>query len=277
MDGAAPRTRALLGVGTQHAAQLLLTIGRNAGRLRNEAAFAHLCGVSPIQASSGKTVRHRLNHGGDRQANRTLHMIIVVRLRYCPRTRAYLQRRTAEGKTKREAMRFLKRYLARALPHPHRRPERSCRKPLTSIGTSRHETPRAAVQVQCVWWEVRGEERRGRRQRVVPTVLPNRLEAGVELPDVDPVALRAVSFGRQLGEVTLEQVTLDPVHTGEIDALAGSPDPAARPGTAPSWGVLGRHGGSWGCDCYGCSATRGRPRHGPSSSPDGIEPPAHLR
>lgn len=112
---AAPRTRQLLGIGTQHAAQLLLTIGQNAHRLRDESAFAHLCGVSPIQASSGKTIRHRLNHGGDRQANRSLHMIIVVRLRYCPTTRAYLARRLTEGKTKREAMRCLKRYLAREL------------------------------------------------------------------------------------------------------------------------------------------------------------------
>lgn len=106
---------ALLGVGTQHAAQLLLTIGQNPGRFQDEAAFAHLCGVAPVQASSGKTVRHRLNHGGDRQANSALHMITVVRLRYCDRTRAYMARRTAEGKTKRETMRCLKRYIARQL------------------------------------------------------------------------------------------------------------------------------------------------------------------
>lgn len=110
---AAPRTLALLGVGVQHGAQLLLTIGQNIGRVHDEAAFAHLCGVSPLLASSGKTNRHRLNHGGDRQANSALHMITVVRLRYCEQTRAYMTRRTAEGKTRREAMRCLKRYIAR--------------------------------------------------------------------------------------------------------------------------------------------------------------------
>lgn len=110
---AAPTTMALLGVGTQHAAQLLITIGQNADRIREQAAFAHLCGVSLLRASSGKTERHRLNHGGDRQANSALHMITVVRLRYCQRTRDYMARCTTEGKTKRKIMRCLKRYIAR--------------------------------------------------------------------------------------------------------------------------------------------------------------------
>ncbi len=110
---AAPRTTQLLGISTGHAGQLLVTAGQNIDRLRGEAAFAALCGASPIPASSGKTTRHRLNYGGDRQANRTLHLIAVCRLRYCPRTRAYLRRRTAEGKTKAETMRCLKRYIAR--------------------------------------------------------------------------------------------------------------------------------------------------------------------
>jgi transposase len=110
---AAPRTTRLLGISTGHAGQLLVTAGQNIDRLRGEAAFAALCGASPIPASSGKTTRHRLNYGGDRQANRTLHLIAVCRLRYCPRTRAYLRRRTAEGKTKAEVMRCLKRYIAR--------------------------------------------------------------------------------------------------------------------------------------------------------------------
>jgi transposase len=109
----APRTLALLGIGVQHGAQLLLSIGQNGDRVNSEAAFAHLCGVSPLLASSGKTDRHRLNHGGDRQANSALHMITVVRLRHCERTRVYMSRRLAEGKTKREAMRCLKRYIAR--------------------------------------------------------------------------------------------------------------------------------------------------------------------
>jgi transposase len=110
---AAPRTTQLLGISTGHAGQLLVTAGQNIDRLRGEASYAALCGASPIPASSGKTTRHRLNYGGDRQANRALHLIAVCRLRYCPRTRAYAQRRTAEGKTKLEIMRCLKRYIAR--------------------------------------------------------------------------------------------------------------------------------------------------------------------
>jgi transposase len=112
---AAPRTIRLLGISTGHAGQLLVTAGQNIDRLRGEGSFSMLCGASPIPASSGKTVRHRLNPGGDRQANRTLHLIAVCRLRYCQRTRAYAKRRTAEaeGKTKREIMRCLKRYIAR--------------------------------------------------------------------------------------------------------------------------------------------------------------------
>ena len=86
---AAPRTIQLLGISTGHAGQLLVTAGQNIDRLRGEGAFAALCGASPIPASSGKTTRHRLNYGGDRQANRALHLIAVCRLRYCPRTRAY--------------------------------------------------------------------------------------------------------------------------------------------------------------------------------------------
>ena len=110
---AAPRTTSLLGVGTHHAGQLLVTAGQNIERLRSEAAFAHLCAADPIPASSGLTRRHRLNRGGDRSANRALHMIAVVRLRYCPRTRLYAARRTAEGLSKREIIRCLKRYIAR--------------------------------------------------------------------------------------------------------------------------------------------------------------------
>jgi transposase IS116/IS110/IS902 family protein len=86
---AAPRTIELFGVGTQAASQLLITAGQNIDRLRSEAAFAKICGAAPIQASSGRTTRHRLDYGGDRQANRALHMIAVCRLRHCDRTRAY--------------------------------------------------------------------------------------------------------------------------------------------------------------------------------------------
>jgi transposase len=110
---AAPRTLNLVGVSTQNGGQLLVTAGQNIERFRSEAAFAHICGASPIPASSGRTHRHRLNPGGDRQANRALHMIAVVRLRHCERTRAYAERRSAEGLSKKEVLRCLKRYIAR--------------------------------------------------------------------------------------------------------------------------------------------------------------------
>ena len=113
----APRTTALHGVSTQHAGQLLTTAGNNPEHLRSEAAFAALCAASPIPASSGKTNRHRLNRGGDRAANRALHLITVVRMRWHPETRAYVQRRTAEGLSKREILRCLKRYIAREIFH----------------------------------------------------------------------------------------------------------------------------------------------------------------
>jgi transposase len=114
---AAPRTTQLLGISTGHAGQLLVTAGQNIERLANDGAFAALCGASPIPISSGRRNRHRLNPGGDRDANRTLHMIAVVRLRYCQRTRAYAQRRITEGKTKPEIIRCLKRYIARQTYH----------------------------------------------------------------------------------------------------------------------------------------------------------------
>ena len=109
---AAPRTTALLAVSTDHARQLPVTAGDNPDRLRSDAAFAHLCAAAPIPASSGHTQRHRLNHAGDRQANRALHLIALSRMRWCPTTRAYVARRTAEGLSKRDIIRCLKRYLA---------------------------------------------------------------------------------------------------------------------------------------------------------------------
>jgi transposase len=87
--------------------------GDNPDRLRSNAAFSMLCGSSPIQASSGKTCRHRLNRGGDRQANAALHRIVVARLRHDQPTKDYLARRIREGKSKKEAIRCLKRYVAR--------------------------------------------------------------------------------------------------------------------------------------------------------------------
>ncbi len=114
---AAPAMLELIGIGTDHAGQLLVTAGNNPDRLRSEASFAHLCGTAPIPASSGRTTRHRLHRGGDRQANRALHLAVVVRMRFCPRTRAYVERRTTEGLSKPEIMRCLKRYLAREVFH----------------------------------------------------------------------------------------------------------------------------------------------------------------
>ncbi len=101
------------GIGTHHAATLLVLAGDNPDRLKSEASFASLCGVSPVEASSGKVVRHRLNRGGNRDANRALHMICVVRMGSERRTCSYVARRTAEGKSKWEIMRCLKRYIAR--------------------------------------------------------------------------------------------------------------------------------------------------------------------
>jgi transposase len=105
----------VFGLGPDTAAQLLITAGDNPDRLRSEAAFAALTGSCPVPASSGKTTRLRLNRAGDRQANSALYHVIIVRMRYHEKTRAYVQRRTAEGKTKKEIIRCLKRYLVRQL------------------------------------------------------------------------------------------------------------------------------------------------------------------
>ena len=110
---AAPALRQLCGVGPEIAGALLAAAGDNPERLRSEAAFSMLCGASPIEASSGKTVRHRLNRGGNRQANTALYRIMAVRLRWHQPTRDYLARRTKEGLSKREIIRCLKRYVAR--------------------------------------------------------------------------------------------------------------------------------------------------------------------
>ncbi len=112
---AAPSLVAIKGVGTDVAGALLTAAGDNPERLVSEASFAALCGASPIQASSGRNQRHRLNRGGDRQANRALYSVVLSRLTWDDRTRAYMAKRTAEGKSKREAIRCLKRYIAREL------------------------------------------------------------------------------------------------------------------------------------------------------------------
>jgi transposase len=116
-----PELVARLGVGADVAGQLLVTAGQNADRLHSEAAFAMLCGVAPVPASSGKTHRHRLNRGGDRQANAALYRVTLSRLRWDPRTRAYVERRTREGLSKTDIIRCLKRIIAREL-YPLLRP-----------------------------------------------------------------------------------------------------------------------------------------------------------
>jgi transposase len=110
---AAPGLLALPGVGTDVAGALLVAAGDNPERLSSEAAFARLCGVAPLPASSGKTNRHRLNRGGDRIANNALWRIALVRMSSDPRTRNYVERRTKEGLSKKEIIRCLKRYVAR--------------------------------------------------------------------------------------------------------------------------------------------------------------------
>jgi transposase len=120
VTGRAPGLLALPGVGPHTAALLLIAAGDHPERLRSEAAWAHLCGAAPIPASSGKITRHRLNPGGDRQANRALWQIVITRMSSHPATRAYAARRGKEGLSKPEIIRCLKRYVARQV-YPHLR------------------------------------------------------------------------------------------------------------------------------------------------------------
>lgn len=115
VQATAPALTACFGVGTEVAGQLLVTVGDNPDRVHSEAALAMLCGAAPIPASSGKTRRHRLNRGGDRQANAALYRVVIVRMRYHQATRDYVERRTAEGLSKNEIIRCLKRYLVREI------------------------------------------------------------------------------------------------------------------------------------------------------------------
>ena len=112
---AAPALCSCFGVGSDSAAALLIAAGDNPGRLRSDSSFSMLCGSSPIPASSGQTKRHRLNRGGDRQANAALHRIVMTRLRWQEPTKTYMQRRLAEGKSKPDIIRCLKRYVAREI------------------------------------------------------------------------------------------------------------------------------------------------------------------
>jgi transposase len=112
---AAPQLGAAFGIGADTAAEMLIVAGDNPERVRSEPAWARLCGVAPIPASSGKTTRHRLNRGGHRQANAALYRTVIVRMQHHEPTKSYLARRTAEGKTKPEIIRCLKRLLAREI------------------------------------------------------------------------------------------------------------------------------------------------------------------
>jgi len=117
LNSHAPQLLQRHGIGPDSAAALLITAGDNPDRLASEASFAALCGVSPIEASSGKTRRHRLNRGGDRRANAALYRIALTRSRGEDRTRTYLEHRTNQGSSRREALRCLKRHIAREVYH----------------------------------------------------------------------------------------------------------------------------------------------------------------
>ena len=119
----APDLVARSGLGTDTTSALLVAAGDNPGRLRNEASFAHLCGVAPIDASSGKHERHRLNRGGDRQANSALWHIVITRMAADQTTRDYINRRISDGLTKKEAIRCLKRHISREVYHHIPRPQ----------------------------------------------------------------------------------------------------------------------------------------------------------
>jgi transposase len=140
VEDIAPGLTSRFGVGPVSAAQAIVS-SPTQGRCRSEAAYAALAGTSPLPASSGQTVRHRLNRGGDRALNRAIHAIALVRMRSCPRTRAYVARRTAEGKTRREIRRCIKRYIAREL---YRQLTHSMNPP---VGLDKHRS----VKRQAAW------------------------------------------------------------------------------------------------------------------------------
>ena len=147
VDELAPNLVTRNSIGHTGAAQLLLTAGGNPDRMRSEASFAALCGVSPVPASSGKTIRHRLNRGGDRAANTALHIIAIGRLRTDQKTKDYVARRVAEGHSKLDAIRAIKRYLARevfSLICRSQNPVSS--RPKSISRTKRHRTPLLPAQ-----------------------------------------------------------------------------------------------------------------------------------
>ncbi len=148
----APVLLAIHGVGADVASQLLVTVGDNPERVTSEAKFAALVGVAPIPASSGKTTRHRLSRAGDRQANKAIHRVVLVRMRYDSRTRNYVNRRRQEGKSTKEIMRCLKRYVAREiynqLLHPQPVPDAGT---LRVTRSARHVTLQQAADALDVW------------------------------------------------------------------------------------------------------------------------------
>ncbi len=160
-----PGLRGAYGVGPDTAAQLLITAGGNPDRFRSEAAFAALCGASPIPASSGKTVRHRLNRGGDRAANGALHRIALVRMSSDPRTRAYVTRQREKGLSSKEIQRKLKRAIAREifryLSTPITVPAVADLRPLRQ---TKNLTLTAAANHFAVWPSVISELERGLRR-----------------------------------------------------------------------------------------------------------------
>ena len=155
-----PALLAATGVGPDSAAALLVAAGDNPGRMNTEASFAALCALSPVQASSGRTIRHRLNRGGDRQANNALWRIATNRMRTEPRTIEYTRRRQAEGKTRREIIRCLKRHIAREIHHlltnptptPHgndlRLPRHQARQTLTDVAQQLQVHPTLISQLE---------------------------------------------------------------------------------------------------------------------------------
>jgi transposase len=148
----APLLRDLHGVGTDVASQLLVTVGDNPGRIGTEAQFAALAGVAPIPASSGKTIRHRLSRGGDRQANKAIHQVALVRMMSDTRTKNYIARRRAEGKSTKEIIRCIKRYIAREiynqLIHPQPAPDAGA---LRALRQTKNITLQDAADSLHVW------------------------------------------------------------------------------------------------------------------------------
>jgi len=147
-----PGLRAAYGVGPDTAAQLLITAGANPDRLRSEASFAALCGVCPVPASSGKTTRHRLSRGGDRHANYALYRIALVRMSLEPRTKQYVARQVAAGRTKPEILRMIKRAIAREI---HRLLTRNIEVPdyadLRPARQAKNITVTAAANAFSIW------------------------------------------------------------------------------------------------------------------------------